>query len=140
VWGEVAATNSRGVEAVTKFLRFRFSLTTLLLAVAWSAVAVWINVTPRVTVAEASIVRPRTVISFHLAHWGWPWDYADDLAEFLPDRVPRCPASGLTSYWALAGDAAVGVLLVVVLTWCSNQLLRRVGAKLRRRTAGESKS
>ena len=32
---------------MTRLIRFRFSLATLLIAMAWSGVAVWMNVTPR---------------------------------------------------------------------------------------------
>jgi hypothetical protein len=114
-------------------------LATLLIAMAWSAVMVWMNTTPRLTAAEPPFVRPRGMY-FHLANWGWPFKYTDTTAELLPEPRPRFPPFGITRPWALAGDVLVGVLLVVVLTWGSNQLLRRVGARLRRRKAVEEQT
>jgi hypothetical protein len=107
-------------------------LATLLIAMAWSAVMVWLNTTPRV---------------WHVSHWvqgtksmtvvtdfGWPWHYFRDI-EF--DRNPALDLLILhdpkqSNHWALAADVAVGVLLVAVLTWASSQLLRGVTSSLRR--------
>jgi hypothetical protein len=118
---------------VARFIRLQFSLATLLIAMAWSAVMVWLNTTPRV---------------WHVSHWvqgtksmtvvtdfGWPWHYFRD-TEF--DRNPALDLLILhdpkqSNHWALVGDVAVGVLLVVAATWASRQLLRRVTSWLRRR-------
>lgn len=124
---------------MTRLIRFRFSLATLLIATAWSAVMVWANVTPRSCVVTVEplvwgepILQPERLEHppMMFAHWGWPWDYA--IGFWVPGCVPY-----VRSYAALAADAGVGVLLVVVLTCGSNQLLRRVGARLRRRKAVE---
>jgi hypothetical protein len=119
--------------------RFRFSLLTLLLAVAWSAVAVRINVTPRVTFEEYSFSYPNASgrIEFgelRYLNWGWPCRYRSrctDVREIPPPDLDR---------WALSADAGVGLLLVVVLTWTSDKLLRRVTARLRPRTTKGPKS
>jgi hypothetical protein len=129
---------------VTKFLRFRFSLATLLLATAWSAVMVWINIMPRLVDPDylPGEFLPR------LVQYGWPWCYAWTFAVCrLPVQLPNLPVElpdlGARLYWSgwsFTGDAGVGLLLVVVLTWASSQLLRRVTARLRRRTAGEQQT
>jgi hypothetical protein len=119
---------------VTHFLRFRFSLRTLLIAMAWSAVVVWMNVTPRLDDPNylPGEFFPRAV------HYGWPWCYAWIFTVGrLPVQLPRLESRWPWSGWSLTGDVAVGVLLVVVLTWGSNQLLRRVGARLQRRSAAK---
>jgi hypothetical protein len=120
---------------VTRFRGPRFSLLTLLLAMAWCAAVVWINTLPRVTVSELPF--PETSGQIRVVYWGWPCPYRSGLADFPRVLPPRLVSAWA---WALSADAAVGLLLVAALTWCSNQLLRRVGATLRRRTAGESKS
>jgi hypothetical protein len=114
---------------VIRFLRFRFTLMTLLLAIAWSAAAMRINVTsleehfPSMPNQWGDIRGPST-----FRYYGWPFIcYA---SEDVIGRTTR----RYYDYWKLAGDAAVGVLLVVVLTWGSNQLFCRVGARLRRCT------
>jgi hypothetical protein len=103
---------------VARFVRPQFSLATLLIAMAWSAAVVLVNVEPRIR---------------HWSDWatyGWPSDYAWQVQEFA---VPhRFHPGEIISYRALAVDAAVGVLLVAVLTWGSTQLLRRVTSRLRR--------
>jgi hypothetical protein len=107
--------------------RFQFSLLTLLLAVAWSAVVMWMNVMPRVTVAErphASLPRTVCYLDVYLAQWGVPFQYAEEFALVSPDQLPRYPRHDLINFWALAGDLASGLLLVVALTWGSNQLRR----------------
>lgn len=116
-----------------KLPRFRFGLATLLIAMAWSAVAVWVNIRPRVVVWPE--LRPE---GFAVAYYGWPWCYT-----FVPlssaAKVPRFGNVHVLpwGYRALAEDAAVGVVLVVLLSWASSQLLRRAGARLRRRSAAK---
>jgi hypothetical protein len=121
---------------VTRRLRFRFSLLTMLIAVAWSAVVVWVNLMPRIVHERVLDLRGNGFLDQYLIRWGWPFPYSDSIAFYLypvselqPDTIDRP--------WSLAGDIAVGLLLVVVLTWASNQLLRRVGARLRRRKAAK---
>ena len=52
--GEIAATYSRGVEAVNRRLRFRFSLATLLIAMAWSTVVVYVRRSFRTDVMQVT--------------------------------------------------------------------------------------
>jgi hypothetical protein len=123
---------------VSRRLRFRFSLATLLITMAWSAVVVWINVTPRFALERLSVVgrHGHDQIGVYLIRWGWPFPYANSFV-FWPVPLSDFPPGGIEAYWAFAGDVAVGVLLVAALTWGSNQLLRRVGTKLWRRKAAE---
>ena len=64
---------------------------------------------------------------FAVAYYGWPW-----CDTFVPlSSAAKVPHFGNVhvppwGYRALAEDAAVGVVLVVVLTWASSLLLRRV--------------
>jgi hypothetical protein len=127
---------------VNRFLRFRFILASLLLAVTWSGVAVWVNITPRfrgfthVTYGDNEL--PPESWS---AEYGWPWTYRLCNGFFdSPHDLPRLQAEMVSGYSALSGDIAVGLLLVAVLTWASSQLLRRVADRLRRRTAEESRA
>jgi hypothetical protein len=99
--------------------RFRFSLATLLLVVMWSAVVLWINTT---TPDAENVSEAYLVVHYH----GWPWVYA--WRECLtPARNAEDASMLIESYWALAGDAFVGVLLVASLTWVSRFLVRRAG-------------
>ncbi len=120
--------------------RFRFSLATLLLLVAWSAVALWMNVTPRVSSHQVAAgtwvfgVEVSEAFERHVARWGWPCCYAAD-SSFERASLSRLPPRGQIDYRALFLDIAVGVLLIGALTWGSSQVLRRVGVRLRRRSA-----
>lgn len=112
-------------------IRFCFSLT-LLLAVAWSAVVVWMNVTPRVTFEEYSFLNApgrMEIGEVRYLNWGWPYRYQSRCTDAL-----EVPPPGLDR-WALSADAGVGLLFVIASTWGSKQLLRRVEARLRRRPA-----
>ena len=78
-----------------------------------------INVTPRVVVWPE--LHPG---GFAVAYYGWPWCYT-----FIPlSFAAKVPYFGNVhvlpwGYRALAEDAAVGVVLVVVLTWASSHLI-----------------
>jgi hypothetical protein len=130
---------------VTRLPRFRFSLMTLLLAITWSGVVAWMNVTPRLDFScftnveyEDNGLPPESWSAPGAAEYGWPWAYGLCCGLFHPaDELPRLQMGMIGRYRALAGDVAVGVLLVAVLTWGSSQLLRRVGARLRRRPASK---
>lgn len=122
-------------------LRFRFSLMTLLIAMAWSAVVVWVNVTPRfvgfshVNYGDNGLP-PESWRIPGVAEYGWPWTYGLCYGFFdSPHDLPRLQAEIVSGYLALAGDATVGLLLIVVLTWTSSLLLRRVADRLRRAVA-----
>ena len=108
---------------VARFSRPQFSLATLLIAMAWSGVAVWMNTTLRVAVIPLGTVCGLTMVS-----WGWPFNYASYGVELSPQPLRRLPHDGIESPWALAGDVAVGVLL----TWGSSQLLRRILSSVKR--------
>jgi hypothetical protein len=92
-----------------KLPRFRFSLATLLIAVTWSAVVVWMNVTPRAW--ERGVGR------------GYPLFYTSIFAIHYFEYEPPC----YWDSWSLAWDAVIALLLVVVLTWVSKFLLRHAG-------------
>jgi len=120
--------------------RFRFSLATLLLLAAWSGVALWMNVMPRVSSYEVAAgtfffgVKANDAFERHVARWGWPCCYVGDSSSERAS-LSRLPPRGQIDYRALFLDIAVGVLLIGALTWGSSQVLRRVGVRLRRRSA-----
>lgn len=118
---------------MSRLLRPQFSLATLLIAMAWSAVMVWVNVTPHVT-------RYRVGIHASVVEIGWPWTYAWCLQTSEDAIAPQRRIIKVIGSWPIVSNAVVGVLLVAVLTWASSLLLRRVAARLRRRVTGESKS
>jgi hypothetical protein len=70
--GEVSMASDAGqtaeysIEAKPKRRWFQFSLRTLLIVMAWSAVVVWMNTTPHYSEASTSFSR----VTF-----GWPWTY-----------------------------------------------------------------
>jgi hypothetical protein len=123
---------------VTRRLRFRFSLMTTLIAVAWSAVVVWGNLIPRFGETWYPLTRPSIGPCLDVAY-GLPWKYVETCLprDYDWSLLSRDEPSRIDSYAALSGDIAVGLLLVVVLTWGSNQLLRRLGRRLRRRIAAK---
>ena len=102
---------------MTRLIRFRFSLATLLIATAWSAVMVWMNVTPRVTFVKL-MYATHSDVGYYDARWGWPCDYAAYRA-FERFLLPRLPSRGEFYRHAMLLDAVFGVLLVVGLTWAS---------------------
>jgi hypothetical protein len=58
---------------VTRLIRFRFSLATLLIAMAWSGVAVWVNVTPRLVSGYTFIdLDSECVRDGGVYLYGWP--------------------------------------------------------------------
>ncbi len=126
---------------MARFARPQFSLVTLLIAMAWSAGVVWVNVTPRLDFNSFSNVEyedngfpPESRSIPGTVEYGWPWTFGSCYGLFHPtDDLPRLQMEMIGRYRELAVDIAVGLLLVVVLTWASNQLLRRVEARLRRR-------
>lgn len=113
-WGSTLLLRvAKHVFRPTSRLRFQFSLATLLLLAMWSAVVFWLNTRSQVT--------PIPGHSLLILKFGCPWHYAD----FACDPVFDPGMERLHSdYDALAGDAVVGALLVVVLTWGSTFLLR----------------
>jgi len=105
--------------------RFRFSLATSLLVIAWSAVVLRLNTRPHESYQlDYDIEQLRHVTLLEI---GWPWRHLHFLAidgvAFYEPFVP--------DYWALAGDTVVGILFVALLTWGSAFFLRRAGRLLR---------
>jgi hypothetical protein len=117
-------------------VRFRFSLSTLLLAATWTAVVVWMNATPRRLTFE-DYVDPEGYPRVHHYYnrYGFPWIYASEFFLGRRSRPIMQHGSRTSDYSALAGDIALGLLLVVVLTAGSNRVLRRVEARTRHRPA-----
>jgi hypothetical protein len=128
---------------MARFARPQFSLATLLIAMAWSAVVVWLGIEPRfVGFSHVNFgdngLPPESWRIPGAAAYGLPWTYGLCYGFFdSPLDLPRLQAEMICDYRALTGDITVGVLLIAVLTWGSSHLLRRVGARLRRRSASK---
>lgn len=119
---------------MARFIRPQFSLATLLIAMAWSGVVVWINIKPHAIVARRLTQLAPTEEFFLEAECGCPFCHLTKIGiSSSPDRFEAGFTDVSWHYWALAADVAVGVLLVVVLAWASSQLLRRVTSRRRRR-------
>ena len=112
---------------MTRLAHFRFSLGTLLLAVAWSAVVVWLNI----TAGEVQVDDPNAPFGpgYRWLHYGWPWTYAWDVCRL---HVPPNGVHFAWYSWVLVLDTVVGILIVAVLTWASGYLSRRVKHVYRR--------
>lgn len=104
----------------------QFSLRTMLIVVAWSAVVVWMNTTPHYSEDSRWLSRVK---------FGWPWTYDSgyhfSAKSFYSDprnrySFPELPLYKSDNYWALVSDVAVGVLLVTALTVASEGAFRRV--------------
>lgn len=70
------------MKMLSHLARFRFGLSTLLIAMAWSGVVVWVNVTPRVRPLECQrdIDTSMTMDSgINEVAFGWPWTHNDSL-------------------------------------------------------------
>jgi hypothetical protein len=125
---------------VTRFVRPQFSLATLLIAMAWSGVAVRVNTTPYILehwhyATSANVVQvdySKSENVFGPFGYGWPWRFAWASHFYKLSDSDRFRPYWMWSCGRLVGDAAVGVLLVAVLTWGSTQLLRRVTSRFRR--------
>ncbi len=113
--------------------RFQFSLRKLMLAVAWSAVVMSVNLIPRFGETAYPLTRPSIGPTLAVAY-GLPWKYVETYhpRDYDWSLLSRDEPSRVDSYPALSGDIAVGLLLVAVLTWASSLLLRRVTSRLRR--------
>ena len=102
-------------------LRPKWTISTLLIVVAWSSVVIWLNCTPRVYIHTAvDPVNPGGL------EYGYPWTYGVQDGWSSPWGLITVRPSHIFSYWRLAGNAVVGLLAVVVLTWGSGYLLRRI--------------
>ena len=136
-------------------LRPKWTISTLLLVVVWSSVVVSLNVRPRsfqlgrYPVVVRSNKGEEIVQMYHVAY-GYPWicvsgncvDSPDESeAEWvvLPDVIALHPPRSEYAiyYWALAGNAVVGLLVVAVLPFLSKYLLRRIISVLKCDNADE---
>ena len=102
----------------------QFSLRTLLIVMGWCLVVTWVNTTFQYS-GSSPVWRVEV---------GWPWTYSEGyhFSSKPSYSVPRLRPELVQNCWALAGDAAVGVLIVTVLTFASECLLRRVKPNSRR--------
>jgi len=102
----------------------------MLLVVGWSAVVVWLNVTPRImgSVPDEEYLVPAVV------QYGCPWSYAGCFTMLTHGHwigYPSFRPQMTHSYWPLAGNIAIGLLAVAVLTWASKYLVRAIVAGVR---------
>ncbi len=118
-----------------RLVRPRWTLGTMLLVVGWSSLVVWLNVRPRVKYIRNQW--ESVVVSE--CEYGCPWTYASDfdlLASSphrfrLTDGVFTHDIIHDTWNWPLAGNIAIGLLAVAVLTFASKYLVRAIVAGLR---------
>jgi hypothetical protein len=100
------------------------------LIVGWSSIVVWLNLRPRIWRVPIGYIGKDPQ---YLTVYGcpWPWAYAcrystSSEKDLFPDRL-YFPSLG----WRLAGNAAIGLLAVALLTVASKYLLRAIVAGLR---------
>ena len=110
-----------------RLFRPRWTLGTMLLVVGWSAVVVWLNVGYR-----------RHTRMMYVTEWGagsrgveygFPATYAQQPNATWDSSQPilrRLCAADIINYWALAANAAMGMLAVAGLTCGSRYLLLRI--------------
>ena len=121
-----------------RLVRPKWALGTMLLVVGWSAVVVSLNVRPRFDtyIPTGEGIFPVVV------RYGYPWCYASAFTIVNLDTPnPRRDLRSIDlaelhryryhSYWLLAGNTAIGLLAVAVLTFASKFLLRAIVAGLR---------
>jgi len=90
---------------------------TMLLVVGWSAVVVWLNVRPRVRYGTEILGLD---FYFCIIDYGFPWTHACS-----------SPTVETLGYRLLAGNIAIGLLAVAVLTFASRLLMRAIVAGVR---------
>jgi len=112
--------------------RPKWTIGTMLIFVGWSSVVVWLNIRPNV----ACMSDPKEEGPIIAAVWyGCPWSYAAGFtvgtrtAQGQRIRLPS--VCTIDSHLALAGNIAIGLLAVAVLTFASRYLLRRMVSGLR---------
>ena len=110
-----------------RLVRPKWTLGTMLLVVGWSAVGVGLNTIPR----HATLYGLEDRTAGYFTGFGYPWTYAVAPPYFPPSSPPGFRSADMISYWALAGNAAIGVLMVAVSTWGSKYLIRAIVAGLR---------
>ena len=113
-----------------RLVRPRWTLGTMLLIVGWSAVVVWLNSKPRRDDRLRYINGQGRY--FHGIKYGCPWTFAGSPHLYDPaDAIPRYRPELTYRSWPLAGNIAIGLLAVAVLTFASKYLLRAIVAGLR---------
>ncbi|MBC8873175.1 MAG: hypothetical protein H8E44_27390 [Planctomycetes bacterium] len=116
-----------------RLVRPKWTLGTMLLIVGWSAVVVWVNVRPRV-VGRATSFLDEEEISATFVKYGYPWTYAHDL-DFVASSPSHFRLAEALIYdnwaWPLAGNAAIGLLAIEILTFASKYLVRAIVPGLR---------
>jgi len=96
---------------------------TMLLIVGWSAVVVWLNVRPRIYglyMVGSLTPAPKEPTGTCFVEYGYPWACWFTWGEAFTIH-----------YRALAGNIAIGLLAVAVLTFASKYLVRAIVAGLR---------
>ncbi len=100
----------------------------MLLIVGWSSVVVWLNVQPGYGPTLTFATRSEK-LSVSEIQYGFPWSHAS--VSQRDSLISGLGSEYTIHYWALAGNVAVGILAVAVLTWGSTCLRRDIASGLR---------
>ena len=101
----------------------KWTVATFLIAIGWCCAVIWANTTPRLRTLNDG---GRTdLIPFCVDEYGYPWTC---LSKWTAGTRSDPDTNSVYSLerWALAGDLAVGVAAVIVLTSISQYLLNRM--------------
>lgn len=99
----------------------------MLLVVGWSAVAVWLNVRPRVVWRDHT--EDAIVVGF--VRYGCPCSFASVHAIYEQQLSSRLHLDYIHDVRRLYANITIGLVAVVVLTWGSRYLLRRMACSFR---------
>jgi hypothetical protein len=110
-------------------LHRRWTISTLLLVVAWSSVVVWVNISPRFAYSVRCPSKDETGYNYVAVYvYGYPWHFASTnhfSSSYLDSPPPFSPEYlRHRFYWNLAGDVGIGVVAITVLTLVSSYLMR----------------
>ena len=107
-----------------RLVRPKWTLGTMLIFVAWSAVVGWLNCRLRVKHYDIEGIR------LYSPRFGFPYPMTYGVLNSDRPTLTRFhPEHGLDS-WALAANAAIGLLAVAVLTFASKYLARAIVSRL----------
>jgi len=114
-----------------RLVRPKWTLGTMLLVVGWSAVVVWLNAQPR-HVGTLTFSTRGEELTDNMFQYGCPWSNAT--VSHTDSRLLRSRVGSdfTIHYPQLAGNIAIGLLAVAVLTFASKYLVRAIVAGLRR--------
>jgi len=114
-----------------RLVRPKWTLGTMLLIVGWSAVVVWLNVRPHPPYPRSD--GPSPAVGLWVFQYGCPWKYGTQITAVNSGHPVRFRLDDLViaDYWRLAGNIAIGLLSVAVLTFASKYLVRAITAGLR---------